>query len=83
MPILVDTVTLLKLIHDSFALSKEKNDDVIFQNAQSLLSVLVYHLRHPLAHIDDEHSDTIKSLETTIAKHRAASTRRRRTGTTG
>ena len=83
MPILVDTLTLLKLIHDSFALSKEKNDDAIFQSAQSLLSILVYHLRHPMAQIDDQHGETIKSLEATLAKHRAATSRRRRTGTIG
>lgn len=83
MPVLVDTVTLLKLIHDSFALSKEKNDEGIFQSAQSLLSVLVYHLRHPLAQVDDIHAETIRQLEAAIAANRGSKTRRRRTGTAG
>lgn len=83
MPVLVDTVTLLKLIHDSFTLSKETNDEAIFRAAQSLLSVLVYNLRHPLAHIEDHHGDTIKQLEAALAAHRQRKTRRRRTGTAG
>jgi hypothetical protein len=79
----VDTVTLLKLIHDSFALSKETGNETLFNAAQSLLSVLVYNLRHPLAHIDDSHGDTIRQLETALAAHRSRKTRRRRTGTAG
>lgn len=82
MPILVDTTTLLKLIHDSFALSKERNDESIFNAAQSLLSVLVFHLRHPMAQIDTKHGDTIRELEAIIAADRSNKARRRTTGST-
>lgn len=80
--VLVDTVTLLKLIHDAFALSKEK-DDAIFVAAQSLLSILVYHLRHPLAELDETHAETIRFLETQVKRARPSAPRRRRTGTAG
>ncbi len=83
MPIHVDTVTLLKLIHDSFALSKEKNDAKVFEAAQSLLSLLVFHLRHPMAEFEERHAETIRFLETSVARGKASAARRRRTGTTG
>ncbi len=81
-PVLVDTVTLLKLIHDAFALSKEKND-AVYTADQSLLSILVYHLRHPMAELDEVHAQTIRFLEAEVKRSRPSGARRRRTGTAG
>jgi hypothetical protein len=82
--VVVDTVTLLKLIHDGFAISRENSDDEVFAAAQSLLSILVYHLRHPLAELDGSHGETIRLLETAVRRaRRQRRTRRPSTGTDG
>lgn len=78
----IDTVTLLQLIHDGFDASKEK-DDEIYRTAQSLLSVLTYHLRHPLATVGEQHGESIRYLEAEVAKARAAGTLNSREGTAG
>jgi len=82
--VVVDTVTLLKLIHDGFAISKESGDDEVFNAAQSLLSILVYHLRHPLAELDANHGENIRFLEAAVKRRRRTQTARRRSaGTAG
>ena len=82
MAVVVDTIILLQLIHDGFAASKEK-DDELFSAAQSLLSVLTFHLRHPLAQVDERHGETIRFLEREVAAARERSKAAERTGSAG
>ena len=82
MAVLVDTKILLALVHDGLAMSKEK-DDEFYKAAQSLLSILAHHLRHPLAEMPDEVGETIRTLELALTLERARNPRRRRKNTVG
>ena len=78
MPVIVDTVLLLKLIHNGFALADERSDEPIRKCAQSLLSALTFHLRHPSAEMSDAIAADIRFLENKLQIKDGQQTSRRR-----